>query len=115
MRKIIISVTLFLGLLSTGCVYVADVQQGNVIDKKELDQLKVGMTKTQVQFLLGSPIIRDPFHQDRWDYVYTFRKGDDDFIEKRRMSLIFKGEKLSKIDNRGSPNPPIKESVEGEN
>ena len=92
-------------LVAGGCVYVADVQQGNVIDKKELDQLKTGMTKKQVKFLLGAPIIQDPFHQDRWDYAYTLREGNNDFIEKRRMALLFKGNTLIKIDNRGFPNP----------
>lgn len=95
-------------LLTSGCIYVADVQQGNIIDRKELDQLKTGMTKKQVKFLLGSPLIQDAFHEDRWDYVYTLREGDNDFIEKRRLTLFFKGTKLNKIDNRGYPNPKPK-------
>jgi len=97
-------------LVTTACVYVADVQQGNVIDKKELDQLKTGMTKKQVKFLLGSPIIQDSFHKNRWDYVYTLREGDNVQLEKRRLMLLFKGDTLTKIDNRGYPNPrPKKE------
>lgn len=108
MRKIIISTLILTGLLLGGCVYVADVQQGNVIDKKELDQLKPGMTKKQVKFLLGSPIIQDAFHQDRWDYVYTFREGDSAYVEKRRLTLIFKGDTLKKFDNQGYPNPKPK-------
>lgn len=88
-----------------GCVYVADVQQGNVIEQKELSQLKKGMTKQQVKFLLGAPIIRDPFHRDRWDYVYTLRKGDSAYIEKRRLTLVFDGETLKQIENHGYPNP----------
>ncbi len=88
-----------------GCVYVADVQQGNIIENKELDQLKTGMTKKQVKFLLGSPIIRDPFHQNRWDYVYTLREGDNTYIEKRRLTLTFKGNLLEKMSNLGYPNP----------
>lgn len=96
----------------TACVYVADVQQGNVIDKEELDQLKVGMTKKQVKFLLGSPIIIDTFHKNRWDYVYTFRKGDNYILENRRMILLFKGNKLAKIDNQGYPNPPLETQYE---
>ncbi len=105
MRKILISSLIFAALTLTACVYVADVQQGNVIDKKELDQLKTGMTKKQVKFLLGTPIIQDPFHQDRWDYVYTLREGDNSVIEKRRLTLFFKADVLRQIDNRGYPNP----------
>ncbi|MDH5446136.1 MAG: outer membrane protein assembly factor BamE [Gammaproteobacteria bacterium] len=112
MRKILISSFIFPVLLLSSCVYVADVQQGNVIDKEELDQLKVGMTKKQVKFLLGTPIIKDAFHKNRWDYVYTLRKGDNYILEQRRMKLEFKGDKLSKIDNRGYPNPPLKTEEE---
>lgn len=108
MRKILISTLILFTLNAGGCVYVADVQQGNVIDKKEFDQLKTGMTKKQVKFLLGSPIIKDAFHQDRWDYVYSLREGDNDYIEKRRLMLLFKGNTLKKIDNRGYPNPKPK-------
>lgn len=107
MRKILISTAVFFILQSTGCVYVADVQQGNVIDKKELDKLKTGMSKRQVRFLLGTPAIQDPFHKNRWDYVYTLRRGDDPDLEKRRLTLLFKGNKLKKIDNRAYPNPPL--------
>ena len=105
MRKILITSLILVALALNACVYVADVQQGNVIDKRELDQLKTGMSKKQVKFLLGTPIIQDPFHQDRWDYVYTLRQGDSSFIEKRRLTLIFKGNILTQIDNRGYPNP----------
>lgn len=113
MRKILISIAILSMLSMTACVYVADVQQGNVIDKKVLDQLKVGMTKRQVKFLLGTPAIQDPFHKNRWDYVYTLRKGDNYILEQRRMSLLFKGDKLKKIDNRGFPNPAL--NTESEN
>jgi outer membrane protein assembly factor BamE len=112
MRKILISIATFTALTLTGCVYVADVQQGNVIDKKELDQLKLGMSKKQVKFLLGTPIVQDTFHQNRWDYIYTLRKGDNYILEKRRLTLLFKADKLSKIDNLGYPNPPLKPAEE---
>jgi len=108
MRKILISIVILSTLTTSGCVYVADVQQGNVIEKKELDQLKTGMTKKQVKFLLGSPIIQDTFHKNQWDYVYTLREGDNDYIEKRRLTLTFKGDSLKKITNRGYPNPKPK-------
>ena len=105
MRKILISILVFPFLILAGCVYVADVQQGNIIEDKQLQQLKTGMTKEQVKFLLGSPIIKDAFHQDRWDYVYTLRLGNSSYIEKRRLTLAFKGNKLVNIDNQNYPNP----------
>ena len=105
MRKILISTLILAGLSLAGCVYVADVQQGNVIDKKDLEQLKPGMSKKQVKFLLGTPIIQDTFHQDRWDYVYTLREGDSAYIEKRRLTLLFKGNILKGINNQDYPNP----------
>lgn len=105
MRKILIPVLFLAVLLNGACVYVADVQQGNIIEKKALDQLKTGMSKKQVKFLLGSPIVQDAFHKNRWDYVYTLREGDSDYIEKRRLVLVFKKDTLKSFENHRYPNP----------
>lgn len=105
MRKILISILILPLLMLYGCVYVADVQQGNIIEQKQLDQLKTGMSKKQVSFLLGSPIITDAFHKNEWDYVYTLRQGDSSYIEKRRLTLVFKGDKLISMVNDHYPNP----------
>jgi outer membrane protein assembly factor BamE (lipoprotein component of BamABCDE complex) len=67
-------------ILSTGCklIYKQNVQQGNAHEQEDLDQLELGMTKKQVAYLLGTPAIQDPFHQDRWDYISTLsRRGGD--------------------------------------
>lgn len=56
-------------------VYKISIVQGNVITQEMVDQLRPGMTKRQVMFVMGSPLVRDPFHQDRWDYVYNFEPG----------------------------------------
>ena len=81
-----------------GCVrvYVPDVQQGNVITQGMVDQLKVGMNRRQVQFILGTPLIMDPFHQDRWDYYYSLKRGKK-YRAKRTLSLFFKGDELTEI------------------
>lgn len=81
-----------------GCVrvYVPDVQQGNVITQEMVDQLKVGMNRRQVQFILGTPLITDPFHQDRWDYYYSLKRGKK-YRAKRTLSLFFKGDELTEI------------------
>lgn len=89
-------------LVVTGCssmipsFYKVDVKQGNYIDKAMMDELKPGMTKTQVQFLLGTPMLQDPFHANRWDYIYRIQKGNGD-IEQRHMALYFEGDLLSRI------------------
>lgn len=77
-------------------VYVPDVQQGNVITQEMVDQLKVGMNRRQVQFILGTPLITDPFHQDRWDYYYSLKRGKK-YRAKRTLSLFFKGDELIEI------------------
>jgi outer membrane protein assembly factor BamE len=81
-----------------GCVrvYVPDVQQGNVITQEMVNQLKVGMNRRQVQFILGTPLIMDPFHQDRWDYYYSLKRGKK-YRAKRTLSLFFKGNELTEI------------------
>lgn len=81
-----------------GCmrVYVPDVQQGNVITQEMVDQLKMGMNRRQVQFILGTPLITDPFHQDRWDYYYSLKRGKK-YRAKRTLSLFFKGDELTEI------------------
>lgn len=74
-------------------LYHVDVQQGNVLSAKSISQLQQGMTKDQVQFLLGTPALVDPFHPDRWDYVYTNEPGGEKRVEKR-LTLFFRKDKL---------------------
>ena len=69
--------------MSSGCVYRANISQGNLIKQEDLDQVEVGMTRNQVRFLLGTPLVDDPFHQQRWDYVYYVRIGRQSATFKR--------------------------------
>lgn len=62
-------------------VYRIDVPQGNYLEQEKIDQVKVGMDKTQVQYLLGTPMLKDTFNQDRWSYVYIKREGYNDPIQ----------------------------------
>ncbi|NND44257.1 MAG: outer membrane protein assembly factor BamE [Xanthomonadales bacterium] len=83
---------------ATGCnlVYKQNVQQGNAIEQDKLDQLRPGMTMNQVAFLLGTPAIRDPFHHDRWDYLYSYaRRGGDATI--RKVTLVFENAVLKEM------------------
>jgi len=80
-------------------VYRVDVQQGNIIEKDQVQKLTVGMTRTQVQFVMGTPLITDTFHPDRWDYVYSFRDGEGK-LEQEHLKLTFAGDVLQNIDRK---------------
>lgn len=91
---------IFLGassLLASGCVYKMNIQQGNYLVAESVSQLKEGMTRSQVRFLLGTPMVEDAFHKDRWDYVYYFRRGRSRREEKRWLIVFFDGDKVREI------------------
>ncbi len=90
-----------------GCVYQANLSQGNLLKQEDLDQVEVGMTRRQVRFLLGTPMIDDPFHEGRWDYVYYLKLGRDDAIFKRWISIYFEDEKVSEIVDGQQLNPKL--------
>ncbi|VAW95936.1 hypothetical protein MNBD_GAMMA23-1214 [hydrothermal vent metagenome] len=99
MRTILILISTFLFLSLTACsAYKIDIQQGNTIEADKLNQLKAGMSKQQVQFLMGTAMLIDPFHPQRWEYVYSFRKGGEDIMKRKRVTLTFKDGVLAKID-----------------
>jgi outer membrane protein assembly factor BamE len=77
--------------------YRMDIQQGNVVTQEMIDKVKPGMTRSQVRFALGTPLVVDAFHQDRWDYVYYFQKAGT-VIEQRRIAVFFKDDRLSRIE-----------------
>ena len=64
-----------IGNLDFPGVYKIGIPQGNIITQDMIDQLRPGMTKRQVIFVMGTPLVRDPFHQDRWDYIYSYQPG----------------------------------------
>ncbi|MBT5097748.1 MAG: outer membrane protein assembly factor BamE [Proteobacteria bacterium] len=100
-KTFIYSLLLCLTLLS-GCsgklftIHKIDVQQGNAVEVEKVEQLAVGMTKEQVEFLLGSPMLTDIFHPERWDYIYYLIPGYGE-KERRHVSIIFNGNKIIKI------------------
>jgi outer membrane protein assembly factor BamE len=69
--------------------YKIDVQQGNVLTQEMVSQLRPGLTRDQVRFILGSPMLVDMFHADRWDYVYRLQKGNTGAVETRKFSTFF--------------------------
>lgn len=100
MRIIVLAILLNIVLATTACtIHRIDVQQGNVITKDMVDQLKTGMTKRQVLFVMGSPLIEDPFHGNRWDYVFTLQPGDKRKItEYKRVTVLFDKDTVANID-----------------
>ena len=97
MRKLL-PVLLSAALVSgCGVIYKVDVYQGNLLDPENVKELKPGLTKRQVNALLGSPAIADPFHQERWDYVATIsRRGGEPEI--KNLVLHFDGDVLARIE-----------------
>ncbi|HZP11986.1 MAG TPA: outer membrane protein assembly factor BamE [Nevskiaceae bacterium] len=101
MRKLV-ALCLALSLPACGLVYKLPTRQGNVIEQKQLDQLKTGMTRDQVRFLMGTPLAASPFRDDRWDYVgyYKTPRGQ---VFTRTVSLYFDGDKLARTEGAAPP------------
>ncbi len=96
------------GTLLSGCVYRMNIQQGNYLEGRTVDQLQVGMTRSQVRFLLGTPMVPDAFDKQRWDYLYYFKKGRLKRPEERRVVVWFKDEKVDKFEKNNVPaSPPM--------
>lgn len=96
--------------LNLGCsslkfpgVYRLKVQQGNYIKQEDVDKLKIGMTKRQVRYVMGTPLVEDTFNTNRWDYYFSTRKGDETLREKR-FSVFFENDKLQRWRGDITPN-----------
>jgi outer membrane protein assembly factor BamE len=98
--------------------YRIDVRQGNMVTQDMVAQLKLGLTKDQVRFVLGTPLLADVFHADRWDYVYRMQTGDGE-IQQRRLAVFFDKGKLVRLGgdvvgdgaiaaNAATPKPPTR-------
>jgi outer membrane protein assembly factor BamE len=103
--QLLLLATLFL----SGCSYFqfpglhrVEVQQGNIIKDDMVAQLQLGMTKSQVRYIMGTPIIADTFQQDRWDYYYSRKKGSKKG-EYKTLTVFFINGKLSKIGGDYDP------------
>ena len=84
-------------------VYKIDVEQGNIVTQEMADQLKPGMSRRQVRFILGTPLVEDTFNQERWDYPYVKRNGVN-VLSESRMTVVFDGDALLNV--RGDYLPP---------
>ena len=130
MRKLLICCAMSASLLTAGCgtvdtvkgwgtvvgdaipnifngmplMYRQDIQQGNIVTQEMINKLHPGMARRQVKYIMGTPILIDVFHQDRWDYYYSMRKGGNTPIQER-VSLYFQDNKLTKIEGDYRPLP----------
>jgi outer membrane protein assembly factor BamE len=117
MKKLLIIITCFASLPLAACVsrwhivHRIDVQQGNVVTEDMVQQLKTGMTRSQVQFIMGTPLVIDTFHQQRWDYIYYFKPGYGKDT-KQRVTLYFDGDSLARV--AGTVHPEAGVIVAGE-
>jgi outer membrane protein assembly factor BamE len=85
-------------LASSACVYRINIQQGNFLDQAAVEQVKAGMTRSQVRYLLGTPMVADSFNKERWDYIYYLKKGRTRHVDSRRVTVYFDGDKVAKLD-----------------
>ena len=93
--------------------YKVDIRQGNFVTQEMVAQLKPGLTRDQVRFVLGSPLVADMFHADRWDYIYRFKEGRGE-LSQRRLAVYFEDNKLARVTgdvvaDQGTPAEPAKE------
>jgi outer membrane protein assembly factor BamE len=85
--------------LAAGCLYRVPVQQGNVLERDKIAQLQTGMTRTQVMYLLGTPMVPDGFNNDRWDSYDYYDSGRGPAREVRRITVWFNEDKVERIDD----------------
>lgn len=117
--KLFVLISLLTATLISGCSYLSfpgvhkiDVQQGNIITQEMVDQLRPGMTKAQVRFVMGTPLVADTFNQNRWDYFYSLRKGSGK-ESRERVSVFFNEEgQLSHFSGDFVPTTATQQSAE---
>jgi outer membrane protein assembly factor BamE len=105
MKRLALSTILLVAgsVLATGCVYKMNIQQGNYLVADSVSQLKEGMTRSQVRFLLGTPMVPDAFDNSRWDYYYFFSSRQYKQPLKRRLTVYFEDERVQRYENQGVP------------
>jgi outer membrane protein assembly factor BamE len=122
MRKSLYYLSLLTSLTLVSCstilnnlpfVYSLEIQQGNIIDQAMIDQLRPNMNKRQVLYIMGSPMLDDVFHKNRWDYLYSAQPSGEDRVQKQ-VSLFFENDQIVSIqgDFRPGAVPVIKTSSE---
>jgi outer membrane protein assembly factor BamE len=105
-RTLLIIAATAAAALMSGCVYRPTIQQGNLLKYEDIEQVKVGMTRSQVRYVLGTPMVSDPFEPNRWDYVYTLQVGRGSRVDRAHVVVFFEGDKVSKVEKLGASAKP---------
>ena len=93
-------ILIILALSLSGCsswVYKYDISQGNFLRQADVDKLRINMTKEQVQYVLGTPVIENPFKSDKWHYVFMLKSGKTDLTSRKELVVVFNNDTLSSI------------------
>ncbi len=102
--RLLLPVALSAGLAACSFpgVYKLDVQQGNIVTQDMVNQLKPGMSKRQVRYIMGTPLLVDSFHEDRWDYFYSLKNSEDQYSQER-LTLLFSNDQLVNLQGNFRP------------
>ena len=92
-------------------VYRINVEQGNVVTEEMVEQLRPGLNRRQVRYIMGTPLIEDSFHEDRWDYRYLLRNGNE-LLSETQLTLWFEGDELVRVQGPDAPNRDDPQSEE---
>jgi outer membrane protein assembly factor BamE len=100
MNKKVTLVLIACSLLLSACIkpYRPDIQQGNIINNSNLREIRYGMSKQEVLFILGTPMVIDPFNEQRWDYFYSKRNHRSNQTTQRLITALFDGDRLVKLE-----------------
>lgn len=104
----LVAAVLVAAALASGCIYRINIQQGNLLDADLIEQVEIGWSRAQVRFLLGTPLVNNPFDKDRWDYYYYFKAGKSRKKTTQHFVVFFDGDQVSSI-SRESGDPSIEE------
>ncbi|HEX2584391.1 MAG TPA: outer membrane protein assembly factor BamE [Steroidobacteraceae bacterium] len=106
--------SLVLAIALSACVYRAPIQQGNLLETKDIDQITVGMTQAQVRYVLGTPMVADPFSNNRWDYVYYYKLSKMPQAKKQQLVVFFENGNVTRLERTQmevvKPDPSLEEN-----
>lgn len=105
--RVLFALTLAVALSGCGMLYRQSVQQGNLLEDDQVDALKPGMTKRQVSLVLGTAAIMSPFHENRWDYVSSYKDAEGT-VDLKRLTVIFENDVLVRIEGDYEPGKGVK-------
>jgi outer membrane protein assembly factor BamE len=94
-----------------GCIYRPNIQQGNLLSAEEVDKVTVGMTRSQVRYLLGTPMVSDPFAPQRWDYVYRLTHGRPRRTDSAHFIVRFEGDTVVAVEKVDAPEPRVEDDA----